>query len=120
MGEQGKQAHLSEDLRALRVPQDRSVVLSTGEKKIGILLTPRDGENTLVVTGEDLKEGEKETVSSSSSRRGARESELTLSGASEFLKSQTMMIGEASSSEAVITDMGCRGESIEASASLPS
>lgn len=65
-GEQGKQAHLSEDLRALRVPQDRSVVLSTGEKKIGILLTPRDGENTLVVTGEDLEEGEKETVSSSS------------------------------------------------------
>ena len=31
---------------------------------------------------------------------------LTLSGASEFLRSQTMMIGDASSSEAVMTDMG--------------
>jgi len=40
--------------------------------------------------------------------RAGRESELTLSGASEFLKSQTMMMGEASSSEAVMTDMGCK------------
>lgn len=85
-----QRTHLADDLSSLRIPAERPVVFPAGEEEIGILFTPRDGKHAFVVTAEDL------SVSSD------RVETLTLSGAPVFRRSQSIMMGDSSSSDAVI------------------
>lgn len=46
--------HLSNDFAALRVPHEGTIVLSTRHEEISVLLAPREGEDSLVMAGENL------------------------------------------------------------------
>lgn len=118
-----QETHLSNNLACLRIPHNRPIILSTTQQHVWILLAPRNGENSLVVSGQDLfglcesarrnhneRRPQVPREKQSGRSRGLRSttfsshaSLLTFSGALEFLRSQTMMIGEVSSSEEVMS-----------------
>ena len=86
--------HLSNDFRSLGVPTECTIVFSAREKEIGILFAPRERQNAFLVTGQDLQclvRGEE----------CYKNMMGTFSGARALRRSQTMMMGEVSSSEAV-------------------
>lgn len=84
-------AHFSDNLPSLRIPAQSSVVLATRKQQVGVLSTPRHGQDALVVPAENLL-----SVARSQSL-------FTLSGARVFRRSHSMMMGDSSSSEAVIS-----------------
>ena len=86
--------YLADDLRRLRIPAKCTVIFAAGQKKIRILLTPRERKHAFLVTSENL-------ILSMSLSPKMQSTQQTFSGARAFRKSQTITIGDASSSEEV-------------------
>ena len=102
--------YLANDLTGLRVPADSPVIFSTGQEHIWVVLAPRNGEDAFIVTCQDLRDGIawKRLSGAGGGIRCSEVKNPTFSGALEFLKSQTMMMGDVSSSEEVMSLVDCR------------
>ena len=86
---------IPDEFRSLGVPAEGAVVLATGEEEVGILSAPGEGEDAFVMACEDLGGGK--------AMKGEDQALVTFSGARALRRSQTMMTGEESSSDDVIS-----------------